>query len=274
MPELPEVETIRRDLQQFILGKAISEIRVLDGRVIRGMASEEFIRTLRARTITGIARRGKAIVFSFREGGYLIAQVMMTGQFIFSPLRTPAPVTKQTKIEFLFRDGSGMLYNDQRLFGRLFVVRDLNEVKFFRSIGPEPFAKAFSIDWLRAGLKKRQGPIKSLLMNQNFIAGIGNIYASEILFRCGIRPQRRAGSLKKEEIKKLYRAIPKVLNEAIECRGTSMLTYRDASGNRGGFLNRIKVYGREEERCYRCRSLIRKIVQAGRSTFFCKVCQA
>ena len=274
MPELPEVETIRLDLERLILGRRLKDVVVRDSRVVREQTAKEFIQTLVGKSVQSVSRRGKALILVLQPQGFLVVQPMMTGQFLFLPDSQPAVPSSATKIIFHFADGNRLFYNDHRLFGRLFCTPRLADVKFLRNIGPEPLEKDFSLFWLTEQLSKRKLPIKSFLMNQSFLAGIGNIYASEILFRSRIHPERPAQSLRTPEIRRLFQMIPKVLREAIASRGTSMLTYRDAAGERGKFLNRIQVYGRDQENCRRCRSLIQKIVQSGRSTFFCGTCQS
>lgn len=289
MPELPEVETIKRDLERIALGKKIVDLKIYDGRVIRDRSLDRFKARLLGKTIVGISRRGKAIIIRFQEEGYLIVQLMMTGQLIYGEnfMKRPSdgstlrPATFKgrrssgsTKLTFLFCDGSFLNYNDHRLFGRLTRVDELSQVKFLNTLGPEPWDAVFNFEWLQTKLKKHTMPIKSLLMNQSFVAGIGNIYASEILFRARINPRRPARSLTKGEIRVLHRMTTRVLEEAIQGRGTSMNTYRDTNGEKGIYSNRIKVYGRENERCFRCKKPIQRIVQAGRSTFFCRNCQS
>ena len=272
MPELPEVETIRRDLAEQVIGLTISAIQVLDDRVIRNCSARQFCRQCLGKTITTVTRRGKAIVIQFSPPGYAIIQPMMTGHLVYDPVGEKV-TDRDTKIVFTLSNQSRLNYNDQRLFGRIQYVDDLKKIEFFRHIGPEPLEKEFTVDWLKLNLEKSSGPIKSLLMNQHFIAGIGNIYASEILFRSRISPRRSARRLKREEIALLHRATVDILKEAVSLRGTSMRNYRDLSGTKGNFMNRIKVYGREQEKCLQCKTPITKIVQAGRSTFYCKRCQ-
>jgi formamidopyrimidine-DNA glycosylase len=270
MPELPEVETIKRDLTKGLLGKVLVDTVVYDDRVIRGARAADFSAQLKGCAVKAIARRGKAIILTLSSGKYLVVQVMMTGQLIFSADSAAMPMTK---ITFRLSNGVYLHYNDQRLFGRLQIVDDLMAIPYLQTIGPEPLSEDFQISWLAGKLKKRSMPIKTLLLNPQFVAGIGNIYASEILFVSKIHPRRRAGKIKAEEIKRLHRATIDVLKEAIRRRGTSMRNYRDGNGQEGGFMKRIKVYGRENEQCYHCHGPIYKIVLSGRSTFFCKKCQ-
>lgn len=272
MPELPEVETIRRDLEDKVLNQKFVGIAVHDGRVIRGVSEKAFIRDCRGQKILAVSRRGKAIIMQL-VGGYLIVQPMMTGQLIFFSDRKAGQAHKHTKVTFTLSNGGCLNYNDQRLFGRLTFVKDLKALKFLQTIGPEPFDEAFDPPFIARAVKTRQAPIKSVLMNQQIVAGIGNIYASEILFACGIDPRKPAKRLKAQDIERLHQATVSILKEAVRYRGTSMRDYRDASGQKGNFIDRIRIYGRENEACFVCRKPVTRIVQAGRSTFYCKKCQ-
>jgi len=271
MPELPEVETIARDLRGLLIGASIRDVRVRDGRVVRGMTPPAFRRKLRGRVIADVFRRGKAIIFPFAGSPeYLVVQLMMTGQLIAGASSLPQ---KDSRIIFSLSSGGFLHYNDQRLFGRLQIVKDLSELKYFQILGPEPLTKDFNAGWIERLLSRRKAPIKSVLMDHTFVAGIGNIYASEILFESGIDPRRPASSLNKEEYRILLKKITGVLRRAIKQRGTSMNNYRDSAGQKGGFMKSIKVYGRENEKCPRCSAKIQRLVQSGRSTFFCEGCQ-
>lgn len=273
MPELPEVETIKRDLKKTILGKRIEEVVIFDKRVIKDLSARRFIQQAKGCTFKDVWRRGKAIVIVLDQQRYLVVQVKMTGQLIYQPKWNQESRLKETKVVFRLSNGYHLLYNDQRLFGWLYLVGDLNKIPCLTTIGPEPLNGEFTTEWLYNALKKRRTPIKTLLMNQVFLAGIGNIYASEILFRARIHPQKVSQKLNKKEIDALHLSIKNILEEAIRCRGTSIRNYRDVEGKKGKFINRIKVYGREKESCYVCKEPIHRIVQGGRSTFFCKHCQ-
>ncbi len=273
MPELPEVETIRRDLEKRILSKSITSLLIHDQRILHGCKPASFKAKCLGQIVAGVSRRGKAVIISFQSQTHLIVQLMMTGQLIYLDDHQQNKIDKHTKLTFLFHDNSCLNYNDQRLFGRLTLVNNLEELKFLKMIGPEPFQPEFNPAAMKATFKSRKAPIKSLLMNQNFVAGIGNIYASEILFDSRINPRRLSFTLKNSEIESLHRSTVKILKEAIQYRGTSMRNYLDSSGAKGEFINRIKVYGRENEACLICRTRVVKIVQSGRSTFYCKRCQ-
>ena len=279
MPELPEVETIARDLRRKILGQTVTDITIYDARVIRQPAGQ-FVEGLKDRRLNKVSRRGKALILKLDNGRYFVVQLMMTGQLIDSARPRQ---DKVTKVSLRFSNGRYLHYNDQRLFGRLQVVDALEQIPYFCKLGPEPLADGppeasltkggFSPSWLVEKLRGKKVPIKTLLMDHTFVAGIGNIYASEILFQSRINPKRLAHRLKKNEIATLHAATRKILTEAIRWRGTSMNTYRDTNGAKGGFLGRTKVYGRENENCSRCKTPLSKILQRGRSTFFCPRCQ-
>lgn len=271
MPELPEVETIVRGLQKKVSGTTITSIKIHDGRVVRQATYAAFSRKLTGRSIKQVSRRGKAIIIDLGPGqGFLVVQLMMTGQMIVSSDSAPQ---RDTKVTFQLSNKTSLHYNDYRTFGRLQVVASLDEIPYFKALGPEPLEKYFTVPWLTQELKKKKTPIKPLLLNHQFVAGIGNIYASEILFASGIDPRRPAATLQKEEIVLLHQETKKILRQAIRSRGTSMNTYRDTEGEKGNFINRIKVYGREKEQCLSCSSALVREFQAGRSTFYCPRCQ-
>lgn len=271
MPELPEVETIVRDLKKKLPGLTIDRTKIYDGRVVRQGSHTEFSRRLIGQKIKRISRRGKAIILDLTPSkDSWIIQLGMTGQVI-GPTAEGAQAA--TKVTFQLSNKTSLHYNDYRTFGRLQVVKSLDEISYFKTIGPEPLEKNFTISWLTSQLQNRKMPIKPLLLTHQFVAGIGNIYASEILFASGIDPRRPALSLQKKEITLLHQVTRKILQEAIRFRGTSMNTYRDTKGEKGNFKNRIKVYDREKEQCLTCSSAVVKEFQAGRSTFYCPRCQ-
>jgi len=267
MPELPEVETIVRDLSKSLKRKTLVEVVVKDAFLLRQPA-RDFIRRIRAQAVLKITRRGKAIIVHLGSGEFLVVQLMMTGQLIAN-----GQEDKHTRIKFVLSEGQYLLYNDQRRFGQLRVVAALDEIKHFNILGPEPFAKEFTPDFMRAAFKKTSRSIKTVLLDHTFVAGIGNIYACEILFRSLISPKREAKRISLLEAQTIHRYIVEVLKEAIKHRGSSMRNYRDGSGQKGRFSERIAVYARQGMPCPRCQRLIVRIVQAGRSTFYCGHCQ-
>ncbi|MDO8304025.1 MAG: bifunctional DNA-formamidopyrimidine glycosylase/DNA-(apurinic or apyrimidinic site) lyase, partial [Sedimentisphaerales bacterium] len=234
---------------------------------------EAFIKKIRNTTLEHFGRRGKAIVISLKPKGYLIIQPKMSGYLMFGKKASNLEITSATKAVFRLSNDAVLHYNDHRMFGWLYYVEDLKAVKYFQNLGPEPLEKNFTVDLLKASLSRRVSPIKVVLMNQAVVAGIGNIYASEILFDVKIDPRRKATSLKAAEMKKLHASIQKTLRVAIEARGSSLRDYRDTSGQKGNFVQLIKVYNRAGKSCPRCKGVIQKIVQAQRSTFSCPHCQ-
>ncbi|MCA9400094.1 MAG: bifunctional DNA-formamidopyrimidine glycosylase/DNA-(apurinic or apyrimidinic site) lyase, partial [Candidatus Omnitrophica bacterium] len=269
MPELPEVETIKRDLEEHILRIRIVAVEIIDPRVIHTLVPKTFCQKLTGQIFQGIERRGKSIVITFKDQTFLVVQVKMTGFLVYGPKLKG----KDTKVVFTLSNGAYLNYNDQRLFGWLIYARNLNDVKHLNALGPEPLGDEFQFPLFYTRLKKRSVPIKPLLMDQQFIAGIGNIYASEILFRSGIRPTKISHKITRLEAEKIFYQTRRVLEEAVRLRGTSMRNYRDLKGERGNFMSMVQVYGRHGQNCFVCEHPIQKMVQSQRSTFFCKKCQ-
>jgi formamidopyrimidine-DNA glycosylase len=267
MPELPEVETIVRDLSKSLEHKTFSKVMVLDAFLVRQNA-REFVRRAQGQTITKIYRRGKAVVVQLTSGEFMVIQLMMTGQLIMDGVED-----KHTRVKFVFSDGSRLLYNDQRRFGQIRLVEKLDQIRHFNILGPEPFSKDFTPAFMYEAFRKTSRPIKNVLLDHTFVAGIGNIYACEILFRSLLNPKRRALRISRTEVQTIHRNIVEVLKEAISYRGSSMRNYRDGSGKKGRFNERLAVYAREDLPCPRCKGRIQRITQAGRSTFYCGHCQ-
>lgn len=272
MPELPEVETMKRDLHKHMVNKTVKDVFVYDDRVLK-VDPALFIRRMKGTTVTSVERRGKGLIFTLDSGSFLFVQVKMTGYFVYGHNLRENNGSKETKVIFHLSNGQFLNYNDQRLFGWLFLVDRLDDIPYLMTIGPEPLGTEFKVDWFYRELKKRSSPIKPLLMNQQFIAGIGNIYASEILFSAKVHPEKTASTLTKVQVERLHRSTIEILEDSIKFRGTSMRNYRDSAGEKGQFMDRIKVYGKEHEGCPACQRPIKRIVQAQRSTFFCGHCQ-
>jgi formamidopyrimidine-DNA glycosylase len=276
MPELPEVETIVRDLNKSLPGKTISDVIVHDVFGLRptdpskgtGREAEDFIRRTKGQAVERIARRGKAVIMDLASGEFLVIQLMMTGQLVVEGQKD-----RHTRVTFIFSDGTRLLYNDQRRFGRLRVSGNLNDIKYFSILGPEPFSKEFTADFMRRAFLKSGRPVKNLLLDHTFVAGIGNIYACEILFRSRVKPGRRARRISAAETAAIHSAVREVLKEAITHRGSSMRNYRDGSGNKGRFNERLAVYARQGLPCPCCGKPVKRMVQSGRSTFYCGQCQ-
>ncbi|MFA4858178.1 MAG: bifunctional DNA-formamidopyrimidine glycosylase/DNA-(apurinic or apyrimidinic site) lyase [Candidatus Margulisiibacteriota bacterium] len=280
MPELPEVETIVRGLRQKLSKSKIAKVSVLDPRILTKVSAQKFIHGLVGRKIVSIARRAKYIILELSDKNILLVHLGMTGGLIFknagrrgqgNPPRVAYP--KFTKWFARFRDGSHLYYIDARLFGEIRLTDAKHIADLNLRLGPEPLSKDFKFDEFFAKLQKRKTNIKSLLLNQQFLSGVGNIYATEALFLAGISPLRRADRLKKTEARKLFDSIKKVLLLGIKHRGTTVDSYVDAEGRAGGFQSKLKVYGRGGEKCFRCGATIKRITLGQRGTYYCPGCQ-
>jgi len=278
LPELPEVETIKRDLESLVVGKRIIEVDIVRDpkgfRALRRFPSQQtFIREVEGRSITQIDRRGKYLLLKLDTGDTLIVHLGMAGQLLY---RERAMEREDfTRIAFIL-DGYELRFVDARKFGELYlyspgIYEDLDVSK----LGPEPLSDAFTPDYLTRVLAKKKKAIKSVLMDQNVIAGIGNIYSDEILFEARIHPQRPASSLDSQKIRKLHQATKVVLKRAIHLRGTSARDERfvDAFGRQGNFQGQLKVYQRTERPCIICGRPIATSKLGGRSAHFCPYCQ-
>jgi formamidopyrimidine-DNA glycosylase len=270
MPELPEVETIVRGLRRRVQNLKFSRVQVRLEKCVRG-SKNSLIRSVKGRRILSVERRGKNIIFRLSGEVVLFVHLGMTGRLRVVPV--DAPMEKHTHVLFSFSGHSQQLrFVDPRQFGRLFYERGAGEeLTALSRLGPEPLkvpAPEFS---RRARARRRE--IKPLLLDQHFLAGVGNIYADESLHRAGIHPRRRSDSLDEETLSRLHRALQEVLQESIRARGTSVRSYVDAAGSAGGFQHFLRVYGREEEPCRVCGTFIVRERVAGRSSFFCPGCQ-
>lgn len=272
MPELPEVETICRDLLRLVRGLLFEDVRIIDHRVVRGSSGASFHRSLVGRKIVDVRRRGKAVVLDL-GGLCLVVQPMMTGQLVVRSGPPEDVFTKETKIVFLLSKRRQLLYNDQRLFGRVQIVAREENLDYIRQLGPDPLDKDFTVEVLAGRLRQRRTAIKTVLMDGHCIAGIGNIYASEILFRSGINPCQPAMRLVMSQLIRLHRAVLEVLAEAVAMGGTTVRNYRGGSGQAGQFQDVVRVYGRDGQPCQVCGQAIVRIVQSQRSTFYCSRCQ-
>lgn len=274
MPELPEVETVLRGLRQRVLRRRVTAVEVRNPAVVTGTL-EEFARGVKGRSIEGVERKGKALAIELRAANgesprYLLIRLGMTGQF--TVMRRDAPLEPHTHLRLLLDRGNEELrYRDIRRFGRLGCLtrRELDAV--FARLGPD--AREITEERFRGALRGRRGALKSWLMNQQLIAGLGNIYADEALFLARLHPRAQAGRLSPGAARRLLRAVKKILDRAVELQGTSFRDYIDIEGRPGNFLPRLRVYQRAAKPCRRCGSLIRRIVVAGRSSHFCPHCQ-
>ena len=278
MPELPEVEVLRRDLEREVVGKKIKSVEVTGTRSVRRHKNKkEFIALLEGRKIVAVQRRGKYLVLRLDGPEALIVHLGMSGQLLRAKsAREKAP--KHTHVVIHFTQGGLLRFVDPRTFGEMFVTKydELEEqVEELAHLGLDPLETAISWDLFGRMLADKHARLKSLLMDQKFIAGIGNVYSDEILFQAGLKWDRMSDALSQQEIRRLYRAIFETLQDAVKYRGSSLADeqYVDLFGNKGEYQLHHKVYAREGEACQRCRHVIVREKTGGRSTFFCSACQ-
>lgn len=264
MPELPEVETIRRELEKAVLGKTLIGVRIHNPKVIRS-PSEPLSKIGKGTRIEKILRKAKVLILELSNGKSLVIHLKMTGQLIY-------PGGGGTsRVSFLFSDGKALDLNDRRLFAEVRLLEDWKTLKFIRELGPEPFE--LSHVQFRHMLSGKKTKIKPLLMDQTFISGIGNLYANEALFRAKIHPRRPASSLSKKEQENLLKEIKATLDEAIRYKGSSVDQYVRLNGSPGDYKRLHRIYDREGRPCTVCRTPIKKMALAGRGTYFCPECQ-
>ena len=271
MPELPEVETIVRCLRRHLLGFQVETVRLLFPPIVRNRKKSDLQR-FKGQRVTGLRRRGKLVLLDFSGGLTMIVHLKMTGQLLVSPKSLPPDKHVHLVITFRAKEEE-LRFRDVRKFGFVLGVPTggVNRTPEVRDLGPEPLA--LDLPSFLDRLEGRRGRLKSLLLNQRVIAGVGNIYADEILFESGLNPRAEVSRLSRRRLETLWSAVPKVLNEAIAFKGTTVRDYRDGEGLEGLFQNRLKVYGRQGEPCPRCGTLIKRIRVSGRSTHFCPGCQ-
>jgi len=270
MPELPEVETVARGLRQPLVGRTFTGVTARWPRTIAHPTVDELSNQIGGRRVVAVGRRGKYVVVEL-DRGYLLIHLKMSGRLqVVPPGEAP---DEHTHTVFYLDDGRQLHFRDVRKFGRVYLVDDIEQVT--GALGPEPLADAFTLDEFRRLLARRSGRLKSLLLNQTFVAGLGNIYADEALFAARLHPLRRADSLTADEQRWLYEAIRAVLSRAVANRGTTLddQGYTDAEGRAGGYQDQIAVYGRTGAPCLVCQTPIERIVVGGRSTHFCPRCQ-
>lgn len=290
MPELPEVETIRQDLQG-LLGKKFVDIKILNQKTAQPSAA--FLKKkIIDQKIISLTRRGKLLIFSLSNQAQLLIHLKMTGQLIYQQSRQtiygghstsevdrekavggPLP-NQHTRVILYLNNQQRLFFNDLRKFGYLKVVDSQELEKILaNNYGPEPLEVKFSVNYLSQQLEKRTIKIKPLLLNQRVIAGLGNIYVDESLFLAKIRPDRASASLTTAEIKSLRLAIRRIIAKAIKYRGTTFSDFIDTQGRSGNFLRFLQVYGRQGQSCFRCGDIIVKVKLGGRGTHYCPTCQ-
>ena len=292
MPELPEVETVRRGLEQKLKNFIIKKVEICrDSTVAYPMNNKDFIEGLHNSLVYKWNRRGKYLIaelkkidnnninienkISFVNNGVLVVHLRMTGYFTFNNVLTNP--CKHTRIRLFDNNNNELRYIDVRSFGQMWWVRDgllpNKIIKGLGSLGPEPFSENFNISYLTKVISNKTRSIKSILLDQTIIAGIGNIYADESLYSAGISPFREARTIKKNEIKRLIRAIVDVLKKSIGAGGTTFSDFRDLEGENGNFGLQTNVYRRTGKKCRQCKNLIERKKISGRSTHWCRKCQ-
>lgn len=277
MPELPEVETYVRALEPLLLGKTVLKAEVRWPRTIAAPDAARFTDLVRGRRFSSFNRRGKYMLFGLDSGETLVVHLRMTGELRLLPPtqpetgEAPAPIDKHTHVLFDLDTSEQLRYRDTRKFGRIWLVDDSATV--VGNLGPEPLDEDFLPQTLAQLLAGRKASIKSLLLNQTVLAGVGNIYADEALFRAGIDPRRAGGSLALQETKRLHLALRDVLLAGIEAQGSTVQNYAPPTGAKGGFQEQFQVFRRSGEPCFTCGTPVSRTVLSQRSTHFCPACQ-
>lgn len=286
MPELPEVETVRLQLLHKILSKRIKRVEVFHNKTVEH--SPNFAERLTGKSFSHIDRIGKLLIFHLTKEPdlFILAHLKMTGQFFY---RDKAGISggghsmtqadtrelpgRHTRVAFYFTDGSALFFNDMRLFGYLKLATADEVTNAKARFGQEPIADDFDVELFASALKKRRTPIKAVLLDQTFIAGLGNIYVDEALFASAVRPTRQADKVTKKEAYAIAKASGEVMKKSITVGGTTFQHFADTDGGRGNYTNYLKVFGKQNTPCPNCQTIIQKIRVAGRGTHYCPTCQ-
>lgn len=298
MPELPEVENLKLGLENFILKQKILLVKVNKPKLVSGKGTkrkasktkqQNFIEGLQNEKIILVERRAKNLIFRLTNNKIILAHLKMTGQFVYQsktkkdkingghPIQiseTTLP-NKHTHIIFYLDKGT-LYYNDTRMFGYVLYFKneeELKKEKHFENLGKEPLDSDFTLPYFKDSLNKKKGKIKSVLLDQDIVVGVGNIYADESLFESGIKPDRFSNTLDNEEINKLYKAIRRIIKKAISSGGSSVATYRLLDNSQGNYAREHKVYGKNGKDCVNCKKKLEKIMINSRTTIFCSNCQ-
>ncbi|MGG2095155.1 DNA-formamidopyrimidine glycosylase [Bacillus sp. S13(2024)] len=273
MPELPEVENVRRTLEKLVKGKTIEEVIVTYPKLVKEPDDAElFKEMLRGETIEEVERRGKFLLI-YVTRYVIVSHLRMEGKYMLHEANDP--VDKHTHVRFRFTDGTELRYKDVRKFGTMHLFEKGTELTVMplADLGPEPFSGELTPAYLRERMQKTARKVKVVLLDQRIVVGLGNIYVDEVLFRSRIHPEREASSLTNEEFETLYKEIVATLTEAVERGGSTIRTYMNSQGQIGSFQERLYVYGRKGEPCVTCGTALEKTVVGGRGTHYCPVCQ-
>jgi formamidopyrimidine-DNA glycosylase len=278
MPELPEVETVRRGLEGAVIGRRVREVKVLGRRTVRRQSPAELESRLVGRSFTAAGRLGKFLLLSLDDGSVLVVHLRMTGQLLYLTGNERPPLAEHTHVQVGLEDGSELRFVDPRTFGEWFVTSELDGRGIpaeIAHLGRDPLLEGLPAAYLAASFAGRRAPLKALLTDQRIIAGIGSIYADETCFRARLRPDRLGGSLDKAELAALASAARAVLKAAVASRGSSLRDqrYRDLAGGLGTYQGRHAVYDRAGEPCPRCGQPVERLKIGARSAYFCKGCQ-
>jgi formamidopyrimidine-DNA glycosylase len=271
MPELPEVETIRRQLAPHVEGRVITDVQVLDPRWTAPESTRAMEQALRGREIERLGRRGKYLLWELSDDHHLLMHLRMTGNLLLQPPAEPP----HTRVRFALDHDQRLLYIDPRRFGTGHLVRsrEARDAYLDARLGIEPLTPEFTLEHLRQVARQRRAPVKAFLLDQRRVAGVGNIYADEALFRAGIHPLRPTGRLTRAQLELLREGVMDALQAGIDAKGATIDDFRHVDGARGSFQDRFLVHLREGEPCVRCGTPVRKIVVAGRGTYVCERCQ-
>ena len=270
MPELPEVEVIRRGLAKKLVGQTIAGVQRSDKRLRRQTEARD-LESLVGHTVVGLSRRGKYLLVHLDQGLNLLVHLGMTGHLFFQT--DSCPILPHVHLVFQLASGYKLVYQDVRRFGQIVLYLSGETPAAVAQVGLEPWSRRLTPAWLHQKTEGLKRPIKNFLLDGRIIAGIGNIYASEALFETGIHPQTPVGDIDLQRWEALLKAIRRILRRAIRAGGTTIANFADCEGQAGLFAVQLKVYGRAGEPCPVCRSPIERLVMAGRSTFFCPKCQ-
>jgi formamidopyrimidine-DNA glycosylase len=272
MPELPEVETICRNLRPRLCGLRITGIDVFEPR-LRSRVGDDFASKLQSRMFLDVERKGKYIVARLDGPEAWIFHLGMSGKLVH--VKGKRPRERHDHIIARLENGEELRYHDPRRFGLSVIVpaADLDQCGLLKNLGVDPLGSQFNADYLYSIMRKSRRRVRDLLIDQRVVAGLGNIYANEILFRAGVRPMRRAWRISSVLVARITGATPAVLGEAIRLRGTSISDYRDGNDRKGEFQNYLQVYGREGKGCRACSGMIKNVRMGNRSAFYCPTCQ-
>ncbi|MDD5259766.1 MAG: DNA-formamidopyrimidine glycosylase [bacterium] len=272
MPELPEVETVKRALSRKVTGKNILNVESNFVKIVASPDFKIFKKNIIGKKIESLSRRGKFLLFHLNGNKIMISHLRMTGHWLVAP-----KIVKNKFIHLIFQlsGGQAMAYSDIRKFGRIWLIdtKELEKFKPILKLGPEPLGTEFNFEEFSQKLAKNRSRIKVVLLNQQVVAGLGNIYVDEVLYESGVRPLRPANRLKMAEKKQIFEVIRKILAKAIKFRGTTVVNFTTPEGKGGDFQKQLKVYGKKGHKCPRCKGEIKRIVVAGRGTHYCPKCQ-